>query len=299
MDELATRELQRALAASGTADEAEGLLIMHGMCLARLRRGDAVGARALATAAPNDAAADGLQPPHVFQLHVAAAAMLNCASENAAADLASACEGVDPDLHAGATLLRAQFKLACVKAPAEALQLLAPLCAEHSDAPLETRAWAALLAGRAHLAAGAGAAGGDGEVQLTRALKLWTEAAGDGSRETALTVLELAGAFAARRDPIMAEGLYRSATDKLLASSGAGSLASARALHVALHGYAALLEELSTNGRSRATEAAKLREQADELEAGFDGALISEGIDVYSQQLVDWAAQRCEYKWFK
>lgn len=312
-DELRTRERQHELAAGCGAEEAA--LALHGLALARLRAGDAAGAREAA----EERRALGLEGEgaeaarRAFALHGVAAGLLGGSADTPALAraLVGGAEGGarPPDgWHAAcARLLLAEYEVEVVRWPADALATLAPLCAEPEPGAApelgEERAWALQLRGRAHLALRASA---DAERDLGAALSLWRQQCGDGSRPLALCTLDLAALYADRAEPIMAEGLLRSAADSLVAAPCAGTLAGARALHGALRAYAALLDGLETNGRPRSSEAAQLRAQADELAGGFGGVAELAGEPAgapgvrqpATRALLDWYIGRAECRWW-
>lgn len=323
-DELRTRKRQRALAAE--CGEEERLLVLHGLVLARLRAGDADGARAVADEGSALAGTQMKQEAghETFALHGIAASLLGASPDLPARvrDFAGggkvAAAAADGWRVACAQLLLAEYQAASLHAPADALATLEPLCAEEPTAPLaaspwpgvgEARAWALQLAGRAHLSLGALS---EAEQALSHSLALWREQSGDGSRPVALCTADLGALFAAKAEPIMAEGLLRSSTDTLVAAAGANTVAGARALRGALLAYAALLDGLETNGRKRSSEAAQLRGQADELAKGFEALASPDEGDAkedarrglaavrqpLTRMLLDWYIDRAEFRWF-
>ncbi|KAL1528726.1 hypothetical protein AB1Y20_010059 [Prymnesium parvum] len=101
----------------------------------------------------------------------------------------------------------------------------------------------------------------DAHDQLKCALQLCeTRVGGDGVLLHHV-VAELAAYYAAKPDPIVAEGLYRSAIDGLLSGKGrcAPTLVHARFAVTAMNSYAEMLANLEWNGAPRTSEADAVR----------------------------------------
>ncbi|KAJ1624752.1 hypothetical protein T492DRAFT_1044945 [Pavlovales sp. CCMP2436] len=333
---LRTRELQRELvkaaASSGTVSPEEGLLVTQGLLLTKLRGGDAEGSRALAE--EGIALAGTQEGRAAFALHATAAASLDVNDEETCAWLAARVGQC------------AQFRAQCAKL------LLASSCLLHqpggpgagSESPgvesgnpkglsdsskpprSSTGAEAALVILGPLLqspvkpgSCTGEPAGVEAEAAFSDSLSAFQKEHGDASRLVAIAVLELGLLYAEKLEPIMAEGLLRSATDKLLAkvsgseesstgyppSAPSQTLGGARALHRALHEYAKLLDGLETNNRKRTSEAAQLRAQASALASSFDG-LHAHGPDEGARgaagchaALLDWYVESTAYEWFR
>mmetsp|Transcript_2302 Transcript_2302/g.5936 ORF Transcript_2302/g.5936 Transcript_2302/m.5936 type:complete len:460 (+) Transcript_2302:15-1394(+) len=351
------RELVKAAASSGTVSPEEGLLVTQGLLLTKLRGGDAEGSRALAE--EGIALAGTQEGRAAFALHATAAASLDVNDEETCAWLAarvgqcaqfraqcaklllaSSCllhqpggpgaGSESPGVESGNPKgLSDSSKPPRSSTGAEAaLVILGPLlqspvkpgsCTGEPagvEVNADMRGWASMLAGRAHLALGSIE---KAEAAFSDSLSAFQKEHGDASRLVAIAVLELGLLYAEKLEPIMAEGLLRSATDKLLAkvsgseesstgyppSAPSQTLGGARALHRALHEYAKLLDGLETNNRKRTSEAAQLRAQASALASSFDG-LHAHGPDEGARgaagchaALLDWYVESTAYEWFR